>query len=255
MRFRCLSGIGGWLLVAVLASGQTSQPSADPQSAGAQPTKPQPATSQPVTQQPVKPSAVAAAASASKAARESAPRLKVIRNHDISDSSTPPEAGKSESKPNDAAARAAAAKQTQEDEQKVRQFETQGKIFQNQIKVEKGKIIDIQNHVTSLKNQFAAWSAGVAQSDEAQACWTSTYYTPYYKDWCDTGRNLKAQYEATQRNSPRKRRGWSKCRKISGAKDMATGSTIPTRSDTAEIVVSKRLSGYAAEPRRKCALC
>src|SRR5271169_94567 len=184
MRLRCLPEMGGWLLVAVLASGQTNQQPADPQSTGAQPTKSQPATSQPATQQPIKPSAVAAAASASKAARESAPPSRVIRNHDISDASNPPEASKSESKANDAAAQAAAAKQTQEDEQKVRRFEAQGKIFQNQVKVEKGKIIGIQNHITSLKNQFAAWSAGYAQDDEAQVCWTSTYYTPYYKDWC-----------------------------------------------------------------------
>ena len=103
--------------------------------------------------------------------------------------------------PNDAAEQAARNKATDEeqDQQEVRRFEAQGKKFQNQVRVEKGKIIDIQNHITSLKNQFAARSNGFAQDDEGQACWTSTYYTPYYKDWCDQGRNLKAQYEAAQR--------------------------------------------------------
>ncbi len=98
-----------------------------------------------------------------------------------------------------AATRTAQDQTTQDEERKVRQFEAQGKTFQNQVRVQKGKIIDIQNHITSLKNQFAAWSAEFAQADEASSCWTSAYYTPYYKDWCDTGRNLKAQYEASQR--------------------------------------------------------
>lgn len=66
------------------------------------------------------------------------------------------------------------------------------------MKVEKGKIIDIQNRITSLKYQFDAWSAEFSQDFDAQACWTSQYYSPYYKDWCDTGRNLKAQYDAAQ---------------------------------------------------------
>jgi hypothetical protein len=189
-----------------LACGQTTQTSTDPQSTGSQSTDSQPANSQPAksepaaNQTPTKPSAVAAAASASKQARESAPQIKVIRNHDLNDGSNSPEAGKSAPTPNNGAGQAPQDKATGEaDERKVLQFEAQGKTYQNQIKVEKGKIIDIQNHIASLKNQFAAWSAGFAQDDEAQACWTSTYYTPYYKDWCDRGRNLKAQYEASQR--------------------------------------------------------
>jgi len=195
----------GWLLAAALVFGQTSQPPANPQSTGAQAGNAAPVDSnqqsvnpQPASQRPVKPSAVAAAASASKLATEVSPPLKVIRNHDISDGSNTPQADKAEAKP-DAAAQPAQNKATQaEDDQSVRQFEAQGKIFQNQVKVEKGKIIDIQNHITLVKNQFAAWSVGFAQDDEAQACWTSTYYTPYYKEWCDRGRNLKAEYEASQ---------------------------------------------------------
>jgi hypothetical protein len=102
--------------------------------------------------------------------------------------------------PSDSAAASARDNATdEEDHQKVLRFEAQGKVFQNQVKVQKGKIIDLQNDITSLKNEFDAWSTGFAQDDEAQACWTSTYYTPYYKDWCDRGRNLKAQYEASER--------------------------------------------------------
>jgi hypothetical protein len=189
----------GWLMMPALAFGQTSQQASTPQSAGAQPTAAQPASQQPSNQKPVKPSAVDAAASASRQARESVPPIKVIRNHDLNDGSNPP-SSKSAATQNDAAAQAAADKATdEEDRHEVQQFEAQGKKFQNQVRVEKGKIIDIQNHITSLKNQFAAWSTSFAQDDEAQACWTSTYYTPYYKDWCDRGRNLKAQYEASQR--------------------------------------------------------
>src|SRR5271163_1660939 len=209
MRLRDRWGMVGWLLLAALAFGQTSQQANSPQS-GTQPTSSQPATTQPANPQsanpqpgnpgPVKPSAVDAAAAAARQARESAAPTKIIRNHDLSDGSNPP-AAKSVPTPNAAAAQAARDKATdeEEDQQAVQQFEAQGKKFQNQVRVEKGKIIDIQNHIASLKNEFAAWSTGFAQDDEAQACWTSTYYTPYYKDWCDRGRNLKAQYEAAQR--------------------------------------------------------
>lgn len=176
-----------------LASAQTTQPAADSQSTASQTTSPAPPA------KPVKQSAVAAAASASKQARDSAPPTKVIRNHDLNDGSNPPDAAKSESKPSNVEQQTVAqAKETQEEEQKIRQFETQGKVFQNQIKVQKGKIIGIKNHIASLKNQFAAWSTSFAQDSDAPACWTSTYYTPYYKSWCDTGRNLKAQYDAAQ---------------------------------------------------------
>jgi len=193
----------GWLVFAALAFGQTNQ-----QPTNLQPTGTQPANVQPnaqarapkaANQTAPKPSAVAAAASASRNARDSAPPIKVIRNHDLSDASGTPDAGKSEPKPSDMnTVRAAQDRENQEEDREVQQFETQGNTFQNQIKVQKGKIVDIQNRITSLKNQFAAWSAEFAQDDEASACWTSTYYTPYYKEWCDRGRNLKAQYDASQ---------------------------------------------------------
>lgn len=64
--------------------------------------------------------------------------------------------------------------------------------------MEKGKIVDIHNRIVKVKNQFAAWSAQFSQDADAPACWTSSYYTPYYKDWCDTGRTLKAQYDVEQ---------------------------------------------------------
>lgn len=175
----------------VLAGAQTTQPPTDSPSTASQTLSSQPP-------KPVKESAVAAAASASKQARDAAPPIKVIRNHDLNDGSTPPDAAKSELKSTEVEASAAQAKETQEDEKKVRQFERQGKIFQNQVKVQKGKIIGIQNRIASLKNQFARWSASFSQDSDAPACWTSTYYTPYYKSRCDTGRNLKAQYDAAQ---------------------------------------------------------
>lgn len=204
MRLRDWMAMVGWVLFAALAFGQTNQQPTNPEAVGAQPTNVQPnsppASSQPANQAATKPSAVAAAASASRLARESAAPIKVIRNHDISDGSSTPDAGTPGSKPNGAATRSAQDqdKETQEEERKVQQFEVQGKTFQNQIKVQKGKIIDIQNHITLLKNQFAVWSAGFAQDDEASSCWTNAYYSPYYKEWCDRGRNLKAQYEASQ---------------------------------------------------------
>jgi hypothetical protein len=192
MRLRYCLSIAACLLIAALVSAQTAQPPADSQSTASQTTTPAPPA------KPVKQSAVAAAASASKQARDSAPAIKVVRNHDLNGGSNRPDAAKSEPKSNDAEQSAAQAKEIQEEEQKERQFENQGKVFQNQIKVEKGKIIGIQNHMVSLKNQFDAWSTSFSQDSDAPACWTSTYYTPYYKSWCDAGRNLKAQYDAAQ---------------------------------------------------------
>jgi hypothetical protein len=189
----------GWLLVPALAFGQTNQQASTPQSTTASPTASQqaiapPANSQPENQKPVKPSALDAAARASKQARDSAPPIKVTRSRDLRNGSNPPDAGAS------AASSDAGAKATdEEDQRQAREFEAQGKIFQNQVKLQKGKIIDIQNRIAGLQNQFASWSFGFAQDDESQACWTSTYYTTYYKDWCDRGRNLQAQYEASQR--------------------------------------------------------
>jgi hypothetical protein len=111
-----------------------------------------------------------------------------------------------------------------EEERKVRQFYSQGLVFKNQVKVQKGKIVDIQNHMTSLKNRFASWSVRYAQDSEAQACWTSAYYTTYYRDWCDRGRNLKAQYEQLQRQLAQERPSSNKCRRKSAAQAMATAS-------------------------------
>lgn len=190
MRLRWLS-TAVWLLLTAPAGAQTTPPPADSPATASQTSISQPST-------PVKQSAVAAAASASRQARDAAPPIKVIRNHDLNDGSTPPDAAKSEQKSSDLEQTAAQAKETQEDEEKVRQFESQGKIFQNQVKVQKGKIIGIQNRIASLKNQFDAWSTSFSQDSDAPACWTSTYYTPYYQSWCDTGRKLKAKYDAAQ---------------------------------------------------------
>jgi hypothetical protein len=191
-------GMLGWVLMPLLAFGQASQQPSAPLSTDAQPTALQPAGPQPANSKPITPSAVAAAASASRHARDSAPPIKVIGDDDLEDNTD--SAAKSEAKPSDAAAQLKLSedKTTRDEERKVRQFYSQGLTFKNQVKVQKGKIVDIQNHMTSLKNRFAAWSAGFAQDSDAQACWTSTYYTPYYRDWCDRGRNLKAQYEQLQ---------------------------------------------------------
>src|ERR1700691_5217212 len=102
MRLRDRLGVVGWLLLAALVFGQTSQQASSSQSTGTQPNSSQPATTQPANPQPanpqpetpgpVKPSAVDAAAAAARQARESAPPIKVIRNHDLSDGSNPPAA-------------------------------------------------------------------------------------------------------------------------------------------------------------------
>jgi hypothetical protein len=208
------------LLLSALAFGQADQPTAAQQPTSQQPTAKPPAKPQPNVQQ-----SVAGAARASRQAQESAPPTKVYRNKDVKD---PAEAGSPATAGPSAAATSAtgsavtktaslpishpaapsatpsitptAAQIDAAQIQKDRAFEAQAKVFKSQILAEKGKIAGIQNRIADLKYQFDAWSTEYAQDPtDAQVCWTSSYYTPYYKDWCDTGRNLKAQYDASQR--------------------------------------------------------
>jgi len=196
MRPRYWLGTIGVLLVGALAFSQTNQPTT-----GQQPTA-QPSTAQqPADGQPTAPQSVADAARASRKAHESAPPSKVFRNKDLSDgthagsaaagnssttalSATQPRAPQAASHP--------AAKTAAEI------FQAQGNILKNQVLVQKGKILDIQNQIESLKRQFAAWSTDFSQDEEAPLCWSSLHDSPYYQDWCDTGKNLDAQYKASQ---------------------------------------------------------
>ena len=100
-------GMLGWVLMPLLAFGKATQQPSAPQSSDAEPSTSQSASPQPANPKPIKPSAVAAAADASRQARESAPPIKVIRNYDLNDGTSPPEA-KSDPKSNDAAAQAKA---------------------------------------------------------------------------------------------------------------------------------------------------
>jgi hypothetical protein len=187
--------------MAALACGQTNSQPADPQSTVAPPVnstaKSVPAT-QPANPKPIKPSAVAAAASASRLARQAVPPSKVIRNHDLNDGSNPPDAGKSEPTVKNTAVQVERDKATEEEERKVQAFETQGKTFQNQVRAQKGRIIDLQNQVRDLSDQFDAWSVSHRHVNSA-VCWTSEYDTEFYKSWCDIGRNLKDATDASQR--------------------------------------------------------
>jgi len=201
----------GWakmivLIVAMpLAFGQSSQPTTTQPTAAQQPLGQPPSVQQPIQKRPTPPQSVADAARASKQLRESAPPTKVYRNKDVKTNADAIPAGNAHTgatastRAGTAPASSRPAAMSPDDAflQKERAFESQGNILRNQVRVQKGKIIDIQNHMVSLKNQFAAWSADFSQDDTAALCWTGQYYL--YKDWCDTGRNLKAQYDASQR--------------------------------------------------------
>jgi hypothetical protein len=187
------------LLVSALAFGQTNQ-STTAQSSSAQQPAAQPSTAPPPAKKSATPQSVADAARASKQMQESAPPAKVYRNKDVKDPADAGMAGAAATSAAQPVVAQTAAKAADDDQtKKDRAFEAQGLVFKNQMKVEKGKIIDIQNRVTDLKQQFDDWSTAYAQDPyDAQACATSQYYTPYYKDWCDAGRKLKAQYDAAQ---------------------------------------------------------
>jgi hypothetical protein len=194
------------IVVMPLAFGQSSQPTTAQSSTAVQQPIGQPSSAQqPTKKKSTQPRSVADAARASKQLRESAPPTKVYRNKDVKTNADVIPAGNTHiaatpgTQPGTTPASSRPAALSPDDAflQKERTFESQGAILRNQVRVQKGKIIDIQNHMVSLKNQFAAWSADFSQDDTAALCWTGQYYL--YKDWCDTGRNLKAQYDASQR--------------------------------------------------------
>jgi hypothetical protein len=199
------------LLLTALAFGQAEQPTP------AQQTSSQQTGEQPTAQPTAKPwqttpQSVAGAARASRHGQESAPPAKIYKNKDLKDladtgnpttaspGATPTSAAHPpgpDAPPNSAPT---AAQIDAAQIQKDRAFEAQAKVFKSQILAEKRKIVGIQNRIADLKYQFDTWSTEYAQDPtDAEACWTSSYYAPYYKDWCDAGRKLKAQYDASQR--------------------------------------------------------
>jgi hypothetical protein len=199
-------GIAGAVLMGALAFGQTDQTSSAPQST----TAPSPDKTSPPRQTndkcPCKPRTVVDAASTSKQKAESEPGAKTYRNKDLKDpaetSVTSEGATTPLSVPKSAPAPTSAKKElaTPADPlQSPAAFKAQGDVYRNQILLQKEKIADVQSRITDLKYQFDEWSASLAQDPtSASICWSSSYSTPYYKDWCDTGRNLKAQYDVVQ---------------------------------------------------------
>jgi hypothetical protein len=184
------------LLPGTVAFGQTDQ-SVTAQPPNNQPPSPQPTTPPSAKPQPNTRQTVAGAARASRELQASVPAAKVYRNKDVKDAAVhaPAQPAITQTLP----ASHPVVQTVDEEIQRDRAFEAQARVFKNQILVEKAKIAGIQNRMASLKDQFAAWSAEYSQDDQAPLCWTSSYTSPYYKDWCDTGRNLKAQYDASQR--------------------------------------------------------
>jgi hypothetical protein len=92
-----------------------------------------------------------------------------MRNHDRNDGSNPPDAGKSEPTVNNMAVQVARDKATEEEERRVEEFGIQSKTFQNQVRAQKGKIVDLQNRARSLSDQFDAWSVCVMKTRNRHA--------------------------------------------------------------------------------------
>ncbi len=196
--------IAGAVLMSALAFGQTDQTSSAPPST----TAPSAAkTSQPRQTNdkcPCKPRTVVDAASTSKQKAESEPPATIYRNKDLKDpaetsltsegAATPPSVPKSVPTPTSAQKEPATPADPQ---QSPAAFKAQGDVYRNQILLQKQKIAGVQSRITDLKYQFDEWTAALAQDHTGvPICWTSSY--GYYKDWCDTGRNLNAQYDVVQ---------------------------------------------------------
>jgi hypothetical protein len=194
------------LLICALAFSQTDQPTNTQL-----PTPPHPvgipAKAQKLTRPPARPPSVAEAARSSKRLRESAPPAKIYRNKDVREhadarqttADSPGDATASQAGLTPVTSRSAATAASGNPLQSPAAFASQGITLRNQVRVQKGKIIDIRNEITRLKAQFAEWSAGFLEDQVSPVCWTTLHDSPYYLAWCDTGRSLKAQYDGSQR--------------------------------------------------------
>jgi hypothetical protein len=194
------------LLICAWAFSQTDQPTNTQLPNSTHPVG-APTASQKPASPPTRPPSVAEAARSSKRLRESAPPAKIYKNKDVMEhadagettTDSPRAATASPTGLTPATSHPAATAASGIPLQSPAAFESRGIILRNQVRVQKGKIIDIQNQITRLKAQFAAWSAGFLEDQESPVCWTTLHDSPYYQEWCNTGRNLKAQYDASQR--------------------------------------------------------
>jgi hypothetical protein len=214
MAANCGLKLIGSLLVTALAFGQsnqaiptlpaTGQPTTASQQSptSGQPTGQPPTTTTPAKRRPSAPPSIADAARTSKQLQDSEPPAKVYRNNDVRDRTIPASTATGDHSPVavPAAVHPAPAQIPPSGVlmQTPAAFEAQGMMLKNQVRVQKGKIIDIQNHINSLKYQFDQWTAEYSQNNGALVCGTSLYSSPDNKEWCDTGRNLKAQYDSSQ---------------------------------------------------------
>ena len=178
------------MLVAAAAFAQADQP--------AQPSSPppasQPSTAQRIPARPTNtPESVADAARASRQAQESSPPTKIYRNKDVRDPGE--DSRPASSKP----APPPAPTADQVFMEKESQFEAQGKAYKNQVLAQEAKIAGIQNNIQQLWDQFADWTTWYTDDGDVSLCWTDLGNTYYYKDYCDVGKNLRAQIEAAQR--------------------------------------------------------
>ena len=193
------------LSMSTLAFGQAEQSTAAQQKAVQAPTSQSSASPKTNDKCPCKPWTVVDSANTSKQLKESQPPSKVYTNKDVKD----PASADATAAANSGAAPSGTVQMVQTAKtqpavpnagdvpvQTPAAFKAQGDAYKNQILLEKQKVAAIKNHVTNLKYQFDSWATSFAQDGGAESCWTVEYYS--YKDWCDTGRNLKAQYDAAQ---------------------------------------------------------
>jgi hypothetical protein len=203
METNCWLKVAGSLLVSAMALAQTNQPSNQSQMTS-QASSSQAAAAQPNDKGPSKPLTVVDAANAAKQKAASQPPAKIYRNKDVRD---PAEASTTAN----AMALTPASAQNETAPslplQTPADFKAQGDTYKNQILIEKEKLADIKNHVADLKFQLDAWAASFDSwaatypqyPADASICWTPPYNAPYPNDWCDTGRSLKVQYDAAQK--------------------------------------------------------
>jgi hypothetical protein len=143
-----------------------------------------------------------------RTARKPASQSKVITNEDL-----PPgkaQAGDSKSTPPKTPQTS-----SEQDAKTLEQFESQGKLLQDQARQQKTKLAEIEEHIRDLENRLAEWNAeywttgptlgpdgmynyGPKVSAKGAICATPQRNTPYYKHWCNTPQSLDAESSAAR---------------------------------------------------------
>lgn len=140
--------------------------------------------------------------------RKPASQSKVITNEDLASGKT--QSGETKSTPPKTPQTS-----SEQDAKTLEQFDSQGKLFQDQARQQKAKVAEIEKHIRDLEKRLGEWNAeywtagpslgadgmydyGSKVSAKGAICATPQRNTAYYKDWCNTPQSLDAESKAAR---------------------------------------------------------